>query len=805
MHISKIITVIIISLSTIATNIYCQELNNKFVNGKLDQLKEKVKNAQVVMLGEANHGQGNVMSLNIEIIKYLHEELGFNTIAFESGFYDVYKAQKNIELGGNIEKAFDMSIFPIWTKACEFQELIKYLHNKRGELEVVGFDCQLTGEFSMYESIDDLEDILSANNLDNNINFDLLSNAFLSFGERFEFPKTINYNEFTKELAKVNKRLSVLQNKGSLKDANIWLQFVKSTKELAKDYYNNTPAQIKKEDWKAFNNNPRDAQMADNLLFYLNENPNKKVICWGASSHFANNFSSTNNEELKQFIPMGSYIKQKLGNKLISIAHITASGTFGIFKTENNVPKSPINSIEYVLNKKESFYQFVDLENNKTNDVFISSAIEFTPIEAKWNNIFDAFLFIKEINPSTFINDSCSFVSENNIAENKQSENKKLSIAGLLLSDKNKPVQYCNISIQNSTIGSVSNQSGKFQIDYPKETIIDTLVFSCVGYEEHRIAIEDIKDTIILESKDIPINEVVVNAKNLDPSAIIKKAIENIPNNYTQNSYNVEFYSRGTVTNYNDLKVENERVTKIFDINGYNNSEDIHAKYVAYKCNLDTMKWESSFVRYEARGYNDFNKIDLVSSSPLFSIHNLKRFKYKLLGTTEYNNQNVYKISFVSKRKSEQYVGRRYIDDFTGTIYINKKDYSIVKVDAKWKFDIKIANAFANIFKEKEFKFNDVGEIKIDDEYINLIITYKKSYSGLYYMNVARLARIQKGQNLTTNETFELEGSQTFYTTKIITNEVEDIPDHNIMINDFNDLANDHAFWKNYTKPILSE
>ncbi len=805
MNLSKIFTIVIVGLSTIITKSYSQNFNNKFLNNEIIQLKDKVKNAQVVMLGEANHGQGNVMSLNIEIIKYLHEELGFNVIAFESGFYDVYKAQKTIEQDGNVEKAFDKSVFPIWTKACEFQELIKYIYNKRGELEIAGFDCQLTGEYSMYESIDDLEDLLSSNNLDYNINFDMLSNAFLSFGERFEFPKTINYNEFTKELAKVEKRMSVLQDKNRHKDASIWLQYIKSTKELARDYYNNNPAHIKKEDWIALNSNPRDAQMADNLLFYLNNNPNKKVICWGASSHFANDFSSTNNEELKHFKPMGSYVKQKLGDKLISIANISASGSFGIFKTENNVPKLPISSIEYKLNKKELFYQFVDLENNKTNDVFISSALEFTPIEAKWNDIYDAFLYVKEINPSTYLNDSCAFVSDNNIAENKQSGNNNLSITGLLLSDKNKPVPFCNIAIQNSNIGSISNQSGKFKIEYPKETMIDTLVFSCVGYKDHRIAIKDIKDTIVLKSKDIILNEVVVNAKNLDPRAIIKKAIENIPNNYTQNSYNAEFYSRGTVINYNDLKADIERITKIYNKDGYNNMEDIQSKYIAFKLNLDTMKWDGNYVRYAALSYDDFNNIDLVSSSPLFTLESYKKYKYKLLGTTQYNNQKLYKISFISKRNSVRYVGRYHIDDFTGIIYINAKDYGIINIDAKWQYNLKIATGMANVKNVKNVKINNVGKIELNDEYMNLSITYKKSNEGLYYINVARLACIQKGKNITTNEAFELEGSQTFYLTKIISDNVEEITHESSKNIRLWDVEKDLEFWKNYTKPVINE
>lgn len=39
------------------------------------------------MLGEMTHGDGATFKLKTEIVKYLHEELGFNVLILEDGMY----------------------------------------------------------------------------------------------------------------------------------------------------------------------------------------------------------------------------------------------------------------------------------------------------------------------------------------------------------------------------------------------------------------------------------------------------------------------------------------------------------------------------------------------------------------------------------------------------------------------------------------------------------------------------------------------------------------------------------------------
>ena len=76
---------------------------------------------------------------------------------------------------------------------------------------------------------------------------------------------------------------------------------------------------------EALINASRDAQMADNLISYMQRNPNEKVICWADNIHIINNISSVKKPIIKDFISMGSYIKNALKNEVYSLATIHAN------------------------------------------------------------------------------------------------------------------------------------------------------------------------------------------------------------------------------------------------------------------------------------------------------------------------------------------------------------------------------------------------------------------------------------------------------------------------------------------------
>jgi erythromycin esterase-like protein len=55
----------------------------------LEPLRRAVGSARIVLLGEETHGDGTAFVAKSRVVRFLHEQMGFDVLAFESGFYDM--------------------------------------------------------------------------------------------------------------------------------------------------------------------------------------------------------------------------------------------------------------------------------------------------------------------------------------------------------------------------------------------------------------------------------------------------------------------------------------------------------------------------------------------------------------------------------------------------------------------------------------------------------------------------------------------------------------------------------------------
>ncbi len=68
-----------------------------FSHGNYDDLhflQELIGDKTLIQLGESSHGVKEFNQMRVRIIKYLHEKMGFNIIAFESGLFECYNSNK---------------------------------------------------------------------------------------------------------------------------------------------------------------------------------------------------------------------------------------------------------------------------------------------------------------------------------------------------------------------------------------------------------------------------------------------------------------------------------------------------------------------------------------------------------------------------------------------------------------------------------------------------------------------------------------------------------------------------------------
>ncbi|WP_445719842.1 erythromycin esterase family protein [Flavobacterium sp.] len=606
----KNIAIVLCSLFSISFS--AQEFNPKTINlsqnpeiTDFNFLKEELKDVQVVMLGENTHFDGNVFEMKTKIVQYLHQEMGFNTIAFESGIYDVWKAQKNIEQGQNVKEALSNSLFSIWAKRNEFQSFIEFYNQNKKDLRIFGFDYQITGNNGNVLLAKDLFEY--AKKINHKIkfkqeDFELLLESMTNSGMFDE--EDISYEQFKTELTLFKNKIS--QQKDS-EEKFYWNQIVKSLLELGYD------AISKEEILSTFNttsfDNIRDKQMADNLLAYLKQNPEAKIICWGANAHFVNDMSSITEPILKEFVSMGSYIKKELKNKVYSLATVTAEDSIFL---QNKWHPTPIknHSFEYFLKEKnESPHIFIS--SNQSGMQILAWNRLFSPItfvESKLNELHDGYLYFRSVTPSTIIDSD----EENKVFKTKDIHTAKLS---------------------------ESNDD---------------------------------------EIKKTELNEVVIYGKRT-AYQVMKNVIESFERNYPDNPFSSEMKTNIQAKVSNVTYLDFDFIAEQYDL-GYVNHINRSTK------NVKELRWnkKGDFLSESLREYHGLVYNCPIKYAPFLKKGKFKKFIFQIEETKMYNNEEVFVINFSSPRNHSTFTRRVFLSDYSGYLYVNKKDFAIVKIFENW-------------------------------------------------------------------------------------------------------------------------
>ncbi len=87
----------------------------------LKSLKKAIGSSKVVLLGEQEHGDGSTYLAKFRLVKFLHNEMGFNILAFEADFFGVNKAWQDYQRGNKDYQNVLNQMYIFWSQSrmCE--------------------------------------------------------------------------------------------------------------------------------------------------------------------------------------------------------------------------------------------------------------------------------------------------------------------------------------------------------------------------------------------------------------------------------------------------------------------------------------------------------------------------------------------------------------------------------------------------------------------------------------------------------------------------------------------------------------
>ncbi len=269
-------------------------------------------------------------------------------------------------------------------------------------------------------------------------------------------------------------------------------------------------------------------------------------------------------------------------------------------------------------------------------------------------------------------------------------------ITGTVTDNKNEPLPFVNIYIENTYTGTTSNNEGKYELNLTKPNNY-TIVFQYLGYKtvKKTVGVNSFPFSlnVLLEEETVSLNEVIVKAEDNLANIIIRKAIENRKKNLSKyDEFKVDFYSRGLIK----IKNAPEKILgqDIGDLGGgldstrsgiiylsetiskiqFKKPDKLKETIIASKVSGDDNGFSfNNASDVDFNFYNNTIEIENQLISPI-SDYAFNYYRYNLEGDFYDDNGNlINKIKVIPKRKNDRI--------FSGNIYIVEDDWSFYALD----------------------------------------------------------------------------------------------------------------------------
>jgi erythromycin esterase len=377
----------------------------------LEFLHDMLRDTRVVLLGEGDNGGGSDILAKTRLVKFLHDRMGFDVVAFQSSLYSSVAGWEAVRASPGTRAVVEMAMPRLLGGSAQVEPLIQYVAaaaRTSRPLELTGFDSQFSASaasaffpelraFLRVKLPDSV--LLDTAALPSRLLSDVLAGRV---GGAASLPTPPEQAEAVGALRTEARRVGAL---AAGPETVFWAQALRSAAgqlELILDSQRGASANATLASLVR--------QLAENLIWLAESRyAGRRIIVWSHTFHAVRSPDAISHGRSTGFT-VGEALWQALGPEVFAIGLTSYDGT-SYFITQpadyyqSVIPDQyPDDGFETLMAAAGHEIAFVNLREARERNVwlggrFVANALYLVPENAEWSRALDALLFIRTQQP----------------------------------------------------------------------------------------------------------------------------------------------------------------------------------------------------------------------------------------------------------------------------------------------------------------------------------------------------------------------------------------------------------------------
>jgi hypothetical protein len=242
---------------------------------------------------------------------------------------------------------------------------------------------------------------------------------------------------------------------------------------------------------------------------------------------------------------------------------------------------------------------------------------------------------------------------------------------------KEKPIPYASVSIFKKPVGTISNNDGDFLLKIHPNNILDTIIVSCMGFEQILLPAYKILDEDVLEMNPISIRIKEVKVSATTPEQLLKNIRANFKTNYSNNTELLTAFYRETIKQDQQYISASEAVLEILKSPYLNTFRNDLVRLLKGRRSPDTKPFQWFNFKLQGGPFT-ITQLDVVKTMESFIDEKYENlYSYSISKVIWYNNNPVYVLTFKP-------VSNLVFPSFDGEMYVHRETFAIVYAHFKF-------------------------------------------------------------------------------------------------------------------------